>query len=488
MNRVFGNIRRKIHIYSYILVGTLLILSSILLNPWNHYINALVLLLGALGLYFYTVIAVANKNWLDIRAVFGGVWLGTLGLATLRLTGYQEPWQNMTWILCAVGYLAFQLGTNLGVFLGRKYAGKALKVKRKWFGMEFFFAPERLFWICVVTTLIGLFCFLLSVAQKGFIPCFSDDPRAYADFYTKFHIFSTAATAICGLCYYCIKTEKLSIVKKIILWLCIFYSLILFPTLVVSRGVFIVSALSFSTAVFYLNRRRLWVLILCVAVIGSMYMLMSNLRSLTDGQLNVIFDPNTITVTKPQEPSNTVPTTNVPTTNVPSTDGSQENETVFSFTLSPKLAFLYGYLTVSHDNFNEAVKHLDGYTWGVRQLAPINVILRQQWITDTIENAEYYQVNVHLNTTNMLGVFYYDLHEIGVALFMLLWSCLFGLIQALHQESKGPFSLLILGYVMSPVALSFFSTWINSFDLWMLCGTVLIFAFFSCVHFKKKSK
>ena len=261
-------------------------------------------------------------------------------------------------------------------------------------------------------------------------------------------------------------------------------------------------------------------------------MLMSNLRSLTDGQLNVIFDLDTTIVTETQEssateppateppateppateppateppateppateppateppatepPATEPPATEQPATEPPVSDMSDKNDGSFSFKLTPKLAFLYGYLTVSHDNFNEAVEKLEGYTWGVRQLAPFNVILRQQWITDIIEQGEYYQVNVHLNTTNMMGVFYYDLHELGVVVFMLLWSCLFGLLQAIHLKFKGPFSLLILGYVMSPVALSFFSVWIDSFDLWMLCGTVLFFAFFSCIHLKKK--
>ena len=140
------------------------------------------------------------------------------------------------------------------------------------------------------------------------------------------------------------------------------------------------------------------------------------------------------------------------------------------------------------DEALEAVKNLEGYTWGVRQLAPFNVLLRQQWITDTVEKAEYYQVNIHLNTTNMMGIFYYDLHEIGVVIFMLLWSCLFGALQTMHLNFKGPFSLMILGYVMAPVTLSFFAAWVDSFDLWMFCGTVLIFAVISCIHVKKERK
>ena len=482
MKRLFDNTPKKIGLYSYIFMGTLLILSSLFLNPWNHYLNALLLILGAVGLYFFVVITVADGNWLDIRGIFTAVWLGTLGLAALRLSGYQEPWQNMTWILCAVGYLMFQIGSNLGIFIGNKYIKRENARKPKWGGVEFAFAPNRLFAICVVTTLIGVSCFAINVAIMGFIPCFANDSNAYVNFYTKFHVFSVAATAVCGLCYYCIKTQKLSFVKKLILWIFILYHLVLFPILVVSRGVFVVSALAFTTVVFYLNKRKLWVLILCVAFIAGTYMLMSNLRSLADWQLNAIFEPNQITIGHEQEPSNDATTDSETEA---ATDPVRENDGDFTFALSPKLAFLYGYLTVSHDNFNEAVKNLEGYTWGVRQLAPFNVLLRQQWITDTIEKAEYYQVNIHLNTTNMMGIFYYDLHEIGVVIFMLLWSCLFGALQTMHLNFKGPFSLMILGYVMAPVTLSFFAAWVDSFDLWMFCGTVLIFAVISCIHVKR---
>ena len=286
MGQYICSARKFVH--GYELIGTLVILTSLFINPWNYFVNALVLILCAVSLYFYIAIVIADRNWLDIRAVFTAVWLATLGLAALRLLGYQEQWRNMTWCLCAVGYLMFQIGANLGLCVGKKCMPHIKNIKRTWFGTEFQFQPDRLFVICIVTTLIGMACFITNVAIKGFIPCFSNEPSAYVDFYTKFHVFATAATAICGCCYYCIKTQKLSVAKKFILWFCIFYNLILFPTLVVSRGVFVVAAIAFITVVFYLNKRKFWVVFICFAFVGGMYMLMSNLRSLADWQLDVI--------------------------------------------------------------------------------------------------------------------------------------------------------------------------------------------------------
>ena len=79
------------------LAGFGVLLLSMLLNPVNHYLSSLLLIVSAVALYFLIVLYPAQRNWMDIRAVFTGVWLGTIGLATLRLTEYQEPWQAKTW-------------------------------------------------------------------------------------------------------------------------------------------------------------------------------------------------------------------------------------------------------------------------------------------------------------------------------------------------------------------------------------------------------
>lgn len=465
--------RLNFKIIGYIAVGTLVLLASIFLNPVNHYANALLLMISAAVLYFYIVFAVADRNWLDIRAMFTAVWHATIGLTALRLLSYQEEWQNEAWVLCAVGYLMFQIGTNCGLLFGERKMPKLAEKTRKFGRISFKTAPNRMFTVCVVTTLIGLACFIANVLIKGFIPCFENDMFAYVDFYTKFHVFSTASTAACGLCYYCIKTQKIKIWQKAVLWVCIFYLLFLFPVLVVSRGIFVVAALSFTTVVFYLNKRKFTVLVLCIVVILGVYMLTSNLRSLSDDDLNDIFQPSDITTTETQVDENG--------------EITQNEEVVFR--LSPKLSFLYGYLTVSHDNINEAVKHKDEtvYTWGTRQLQPINVILRIPAVNEIYEKGSYHQVTPNFNTTNMLGIFYYDFKEIGVVVFMFLWSFLFGLVQAAHKALKGPFSLMALGYVLAPVTLSFFSAWVDSFDLWMFCGTVLIFAIACSVHIEKKA-
>ncbi len=471
-------------------IGTLVLAAAAVINPVNHYLSSLVLVVSAVALYFSMVAFVAEGNWLDFRAIFTAAWLGTIGLAVLRLAKYQEPWQGETWLLLILTYAMFQIGVNLGIaFGGRLQEQLAGKLKKLHIGrVQFQMQENRLFLICVITTLIGLGCFLANVAIKGFVPAFSNIFNAYTVFYTRFHVFAVASTAVSGLCYYCIVTQKLALWKKIILGICIVYSVIVFPVLVVSRGVLIVAALSLSTTVFYLHRKKLWIFVLCVALIMGVYLFASELRNYTADQMNVFFEPAEIPLpgqTETTEPSGEE-------SSEPSSEDTTEKPEAkpagSTFTLSPKMAFLYSYITVSHDNLNEAVKHLENYTYGIRQLEPFNVILRNGWINQKLAEAEYHQVNPYLNTTNLIGDFYYDFGIPGVAVCMLLWAAIFGLMQGWYDRSKGIFSLLLLGNTMVPVMLCFFSTWLSLFSHWLIWGTALMLALAACITPAPKSK
>lgn len=474
------------------LAGFAVLAAGAWLNPINRFAHGFAVMACAVVLYFAIALLVADKNWLDIRGVFAGVWLMTIGMGGLRLTEYQEQWQAKTWLMFALAYLAFQIGATAGIRKGAglydKIYGKAKKFR---FGrVSFGLREDRLFWICVVTTLIGLASFIANILIKGYIPCFSDDIFAYSNFYTKFHVFAVAATGVSGLCYYCVRTQKLSLIKKAILLLCIFYLVFVFPIMVVSRGVFVVAALSLATAIFYLHRKKLIALILSVIVILGVYLFASTLRNYSDAYLAVFFEPAEITLSEsttvqtesPMVTEDTQPTETVPVIEEP----VQNSEPVFA--LSPKMAFLYGYLTVGHDNLNEAVQNMQNMTYGVRQFVPFNVILRIPALQQLHEHAEIYFVRPHLNTYNLIGDYYYDFGSLGVALCTLVWAFVFGLIQAAYEKGKGPFFLLILGNTMTPVALCFFASWTSNFTQWMLWGEVLIFALAACLTVDKKKQ
>ena len=471
--------------YIYVPLGFFGFVCTMYLNPTRPFASGVLLILCAIALYFYVVFFTAHRNWLDIRAMFTAVWLGTIGLAALRLTGYQEQWQSLSWIYMGLAYAALQIGASLGIHFGTKWQPALCKGfgklhLGKW---HFSFRPGRLFLICVITTAIGLACFITNVAIKGFIPCFSDDPFAYTNFYTKFHIFSVAACSISGLCYYAIRTQPLRIWQKIILYICILYATFLFPIMVVSRGVFVVGAVSLTTSVFYLHKKRFLALLLCLVTILGVYWGCSYLRNFSDSQLSYLFEPVDVSLGGSSASTDPTDSTDISDSTDPSdpsssTDDSQNGVT---FQLSPKMAFLYGYLTVSHDNFNEAVQNNQAYTYGIRQLAPFNVILRSDKLEKALSDSPYYFVRPHLNTTNLIGDFYYDFGILGVVIFMLLWAFVFGLNQGIYEAGENPFLLLLLGNTMVPVVLCFFASWTSNFTHWMIWGVALLLAAASCI-------
>lgn len=474
--------------YAYILLGFLCFALEVIINPLQPLLSGAFMILAATVLYFWVVFLVADKNWLDIRAVFTASWMGTIGLAALRLTGYQEQWQSLTWIYMGLAYVMLQAGVSFGIYYGKKWHPAMCKgFERFHIGrLHFSLHPGRLFPTCIIVTGIGLTCFIINILIKGFIPCFSSSSTAYVDFYTKFHVFAVAACSVSGLCYYCIKTQPLRLWQKLVLYTCILYAVFIFPIMVVSRGVFVVAAVSLTVSVFYLGNKRFTALVLCLAMILGVYWGCSKLRNYTESQLSTLFEP--ISVEIPNIPG--PPATEHPTDSTENSekDEQQDSVTTPSFQLSPKMAFLYGYLTVSHDNFNEAVQNNETYTYGVRQLSPFNVILRSSWISEKASQGETYFVRPHLNTTNLIGDFYYDFGVWGVIFCMLLWAFLFGINQGVYETGKDPFIMLLLGNTMVPIALCFFSTWLSIFNHWLLWGTVLLFAIACYVKLQPKKR
>lgn len=459
-----------------LLLGTLALCACSLLNPINHYLSALLLVLCGVTLYFYIAFVPAKRNWWDIRAVFAAIWLTTIGLAALRLTGYQRPWESATWLILAAAYATFYIGATVGLWLGCNFHDrvknrKILPFKKYTLRLQ----ENRLFWICFGVTLFGIVCFAANVAIRGYIPYFSRSSDAYLGFYTKFYIFCVAATMISGLSYYTLKTQKLSLWKKIFLWFSIVYSTFLFPMLVVSRGVFLTAALALTTAVFYLNKKRFLLLVLCALVIVAFYMEGTKARGYSDAQLNAFFEPSIITMNGSTESTVGTDESNPSDPTSPTEDGGDGIDSdVKHFQLSGTASFVYSYLTVSHDNFNEAVRLTQHYSYGIRQLTPFNVILRIDALDQAVSNCEYHLVRPHLNTVNLAGYAYYDFGAVGVAVLMLLWAIAFGMIQAFAQKSLGPFALMALGNTMTPVTLCCFAPWMSVFSNWMHWGFVLI--------------
>ncbi len=455
-------------------LGTVPLIAAAFINPINHYLSGFLIFFFAVALYFLNVFFVTNKNWLDLRAAFTAFYVATIGLASLRLTDYQKEWEFATWIIMAATYAAFYFGICFGLKKVDSFQSFFEKKKdSSIFGIRFRLHEERLFWISFVVTLIGVFSFLASFAIKGYIPYFSSSVTAYLDFYTKFHIFSVACVIVSGLSYYVLRTQKLSLWKKIFLVFSIVYSTFLFPMLVVSRGIFMMAALSLTTVVFYLHKKRFGILLLCTVVIIVFYKEGTTARGYSEDQLNMFFEPSTI-ITNPEKPPETDISENTETSEGQEQTPSDHNGAQSGFQLSGTSAFLYTYLTVSHDNFNEAVLNLENYTYGARQFIPFNVIFRIDSINEFLSEAETFLVRNHLNTVNLFGEAFYDFGAVGTVILSFIWAFFFGLIQGYYQKQKGVFSLLSLGSAMTPTIMCFFASWMSNFSLWIQWGLIFL--------------
>ncbi len=489
-------------------VISVLVLVIGMTTAWvNQFLSGAILVAGAVGVYFFTVHKTSDKNYLDFVATFSAVWIATIGLAQLRLLDYQKIWEIRTWINLILSTVCFQIGIPFGHKVGQKIldligSKTEIDVGR----IRFQFKKQRLFWICLVSTAIAVALFVWNILIKGYVPFFSTMFNAYAYFYTRRMVFVTAACAVSPIAYWCIKKGELAGWQKACMYACIAINTFIIPILQVNRGVFVVAALMLTAPVFFLNGKKFLVLLMCLVVTFGFYEVGSVARNYTNEYLNSVFEPtqfDPIDDPKPDQDKDedddhdsskpnkgtTKPSTS---TTKPQANNSQPNDNSgnggVGFKLPAKLSFLYGYFTVSHDNFNEAVANASRYSYGVRQLAPFNVILRSGTIDAALSNTEYYTVKPDLNTSNLISSAYYDLRELGVSVFVLLWGLILGAIEMMYLKHKGVFALAAMGNCLTPVVFCFFSPWFENFTLWLFWGTILLFMFFACVHILPKTK
>ncbi len=478
-------------IWSIILFG-----SAPFIIEEHRYLVGLLFLVSAVVLYGYFVWK-DHKNYFSFQALFSGIWLFTLGLASFQLTEYQVDWIARSWWYSGVGYLCLicglQLGRDLFPALSKKFNMHDWTVFKGEGRIIFGLKENRLFALCMAATVMSLLAFIINIYIKGYLPFFSDSPAAYTDFYTRFNIFIYAGTIASGLCYYCLKKQKLSRIKKILLWSAIIYLVFLMPTLIVSRGTFMVAALSLSAAVFFLNGRKLWVLVLCFVIMFAGYEVGSVARNLTDESLNALLQPKQIEISNDNN-GNQQQEISQPENGEMNGLGEENNNTESQtgtaappiFQLPPKVLFFYTYLTVGHDNFDQAVRFSKSYAMGIRELVPFNVILRSDSLTEKIENAENYLVRPYLNTGNLFSDAYYDFHLFGIVFLSLLWGVGFGIIEAFFLKYQTPCSFMVYGNTLTPVFLSFFTPWMSIFAVWLLWGTTFLIFLGSSFSIRRK--
>lgn len=470
-------------------------LVAALLSPGFGIVSGLLLI--SVGVVGWLLLARQGEiNYLRIPAVFTLAWLLTIGLAQARPLDYQEDrWLPLTWFCFFLTHAMFLVGDRLGARLAGAFTAAAENATGRRRAIldvaERAATPNRLFWLCIGALVMSVAALSANVAVRGYLPAFvmSDNPQAYVDFYTRFHIFTVAGMASCGVAYYLAQRHaaELGRLKVGLLWASIVVLVIVIPTLVVQRGTFIIAAVILSGVVYLSSSRKLRVFVIAMVAIGACYLAGSYLRGLTAAQLEVFFPqgqessaPASAGPSESSEPSATPGHSSPrPEASAEPTGGGLEPAGGAGFKLPPSVAFLYSYLTVSHDNFDQQVRYTENFTWGIRQLAPFNVILRSDAIEERLDNAEQHLVRPWLNTTNLIGDAYGDFGAVGVGVLSLLWSTAFGVVVQLAKRRPGPFSLSAYGVCLIPVMLCFFTPWLSYFTFWMMGGTIFLMYLFS---------
>ena len=500
-------------------VLSLLIFTIPMLNSISYTLGSIFLLF--ISLVSYVLIAKMNKNYASLGALFALVFFSTVALSNLKLMDYQREWSMLTWFVIFIGFFLFELIYELSIkFDTKKIENYLIKDKQK------YISNKQMFIICAVMFFLSILGYIITALQCGFIPFFvTDNINAYSEFYTKFLLLSHLCIINIPLSAYLFyKEDSRSI--KIILIIYIFIQTFVLPILAVNRGIFLIGAITLSCTLFYLYNQRLSILIICLTLSFIGYEIGSIGRHYSNELLSTSFNQASVETNETTENSDTLPSDNLiqeeanasdnnleneklPTNDV---DANQEkinpsitttkipssNETIelmgtntfvvnyngeklsdLNIQIPQRMLFLYSYLTVSHDNFDLAVKYSDQNTFGLRCLSGFDFLLKRIW-PGYDNNFDFYQVQFNLNTVNILGTPYYDLKIVGIIIYISLLAFICRIIESLYLKTKNIFSLLLLAQMFYCITLSFFSNYTSQFIF--VCSLVSIFSLFILYH------
>ncbi len=453
-----------------IMISTILILLAPVLNLINFNVASIVLILYAVVAYFY--LYRLTRNPVDLIAIFSGVWFATMGLANLKLLDFQNVWGYSTWIYLALGFFCLSIGVVIGNRL--KVVSKIEKKvfdrsKNKHWG----FSKERIFPISITLCILSVIGFFVTVKIVGFIPFFvTNDPNAYAKFYTKFNLIYIMSTMVAPISIYGIKNCNYGKIKKALLILTIAINNIILPLLAANRGIFIFTILSTAVYACILYSKKLTVFILFIVISVAGYAVGSYARHFNAVGFTKI--PNELENEEDEEAAYEEGML---------TDEIKENRLL---TLNGSTSMIYTYLIVGHENFNLAVKDGETLTYGVRQLNGFYLNFLSKWFGNYADDFELHFVNPTLNTNNFLGSSFYDLRWLGIILFITLQGLIFGSIEGYCLSKTSPLMMILHGNNAAVVFLTFFEAMITHNSYYLYLFMIIILSVLLCFEPARK--
>ena len=455
---------------SIVIISTILLLLAPVLNLINFNMASIVFCVYAVTVYIYLYRLTGNP--VDLMAVFSGVWFATIGLANLKLLDYQNIWVYSTWIYLAIGFLCL----SMGILIGNRLKIVS-KIEKKMFSTvkneQWRFTKERIFPISITLCILSVIGFCITVKMVGFIPFFvTNDPNAYAKFYTKFNLIYIMSTMVAPISIYGIKNCNYGMIKKVLLILTIVINNIMLPLLAANRGIFIFTILSTAVYACILYSKKLTVFIFFIVISVAGYAVGSYARHFNAVGFTQI--PNEQEDEEDEE---------VAYQEGMLTDEIKDNRLI---ALNGTTSMIYTYLIVGHENFNLAVKDGETLTYGIRQLNGFYLNFLSKWFGNYAEDFELHFVNPTLNTNNFLGSSFYDLRWLGIILFITLQGIAFGCIESYCLSKASPLVMILHGNNAAVVFLTFFEAMITHNSYYLYLFMIIILSILLCFKPKRK--
>ncbi|HAS91145.1 MAG TPA: hypothetical protein DCS12_02455 [Clostridiales bacterium] len=381
------------------------------------------------SLYFIINNVFIKNQEINLYYLLIFIWFFTMGLSMLRLLGYQEPWTLKFFIITYLDLILMSMGLNIGKTITITTCNYSINI-------------TKIFYIVLFCTFISILMYILSVLSTGIIALLSSSAGAYYNQYTRFVVIQVGMIPVSVLAYYYIVKSNECKVKKIITMLCIFINVFLLPTLSVARGVFVVSVVLLFPIIL-INIKNKFNFLKILLVVFFIFVFLTASRKYKDDYLEYIF--------MPQE-------TKIMGVNVK---------------MNAFQTFIYGYITVSHDNFNYNMDRISDYSYGGRILKPLNVLFRLKSIDKLVDNSITTNISFALTTHNMFGVTYYDFGFFSIIVLFLI-SIVFGMVESYFYKNKSPISSIIYGCCFICIFFSFFTSYLANFLFWMWLGMSFI--------------
>lgn len=385
------------------------------------------ILAGILMIFFaiiqYFIVSRREKTLLDLKALFILTWYATMGLAMMRLLGYQFEWSLSFFTAQFIGIVMLLVSIDFGHFIYKTFFYKKNNYLRN--SDKF---SIKTYHLVIFFTLVSFICYLINLKIVGFIPLFDESPTAYVRNTSKFMTIEIGLAPVSGAAYYCITREGISRFKKFVMWGCLILTLAVYPILNLSRGNFVANVCMFLPVYFYCSKdKRKAVRNLAAAALIAFL----GLTAARGGDFSKVYQALQI-----KEGS------------VLSRMGDLGN----------KIAMLYAYLTCSHDNFALNILSFNTFTGGLRMFNIFNEILDIPWIQDVLANSTLEWVTYFLNTHDTFAFFYYDIGYFGIALWTFVWGGIWGFSEKFCRLRPSVVSYMMMGVTVYCVAFAFFTS------------------------------